>query len=103
MVSPFNSESQSGEEYREMLDFFFEANENNDADNKKAVLLDGVGPTTYSLLQSLLSLETQKDKTYEDQCYRLISAQKQARLSKDLSLTHECRRKVKLCLNMWLN
>nr|XP_015800346.2 uncharacterized protein LOC107375995 [Nothobranchius furzeri] len=65
-VSPFARESQSWEEYSEMLEVFFEANEIDDADEKKAVLLSGVGSATYSLLRSLLSPETQKDKTYDE-------------------------------------
>nr|XP_054599801.1 uncharacterized protein LOC129164288 [Nothobranchius furzeri] len=63
-VSPFDGDLQSWEEYSEMLDFFFEANEITDTDKKKAVLLSGVGPATYSLLRNLLSPEAPKDKTY---------------------------------------
>uniref|UniRef100_A0A8C1WN32 CCHC-type domain-containing protein n=1 Tax=Cyprinus carpio TaxID=7962 RepID=A0A8C1WN32_CYPCA len=53
-VSPFDGETQLWEEYSEMLEFFFQANEITDADKKKAVLLSGVGAATYSLLRSLL-------------------------------------------------
>lgn len=46
------------------MEFFFEANEVMDPDRRQAMLLSGVGTTTYSLLLSLLSPETPKDKTY---------------------------------------
>lgn len=38
-VTPFDSVSQSWEEYHEMLDFFFKANKIEDQARKKAVLL----------------------------------------------------------------
>lgn len=63
-VSPFDGETQLWEEYSEMLEFFFQANEITDADKKKAVLLSGVGAATYSLLRSLLCPMTPGEKTY---------------------------------------
>ena len=54
-VTPFDVASQSWEEYDEMLEMFFEANDIEAADKKRAVLLSGVGAATYSLLRSLVS------------------------------------------------
>lgn len=65
-VTPFDGVSQSWEEYSEMLDFFFEANDIREEDRQKAVLLSGVGATTYSLLRSLISPQLPKDKTYAE-------------------------------------
>lgn len=48
------------------LEFFFVANDIKEEDRQKAVLLSGVGATTYSLLRSLISPQLQKDKTYEE-------------------------------------
>lgn len=65
-VTPFDDVSQSWEEYSEILDFFFEANDITEEDRQKAVLLSGVGATTYSLLRSLISPQLPKDKSYAE-------------------------------------
>ena len=64
-VTPFDVASQSWEEYDEMLEMFFEANDIEAADKKRAVLLSGVGAATYSLLRSLVSPQAPKEKTYD--------------------------------------
>ncbi len=66
MVSPFDGTSQLWDEYIEMLVYFFQANEIEGADKKKAVVLSGVGVSTYSLLRSLLCPEKPGDKTYNE-------------------------------------
>ncbi|XP_056089857.1 uncharacterized protein LOC130069774 [Rhinichthys klamathensis goyatoka] len=53
-VTPFDSQSQSWEEYCEILQHFFEANEITEAVKQKAILLSTVGSQTYSLLRNLL-------------------------------------------------
>uniref|UniRef100_A0A8C5MWZ0 CCHC-type domain-containing protein n=1 Tax=Leptobrachium leishanense TaxID=445787 RepID=A0A8C5MWZ0_9ANUR len=65
-VSPFDCELQSWDEYIEVLDYFFQANEITDAGKRKAVLLSGVGASTYSLLRSLLCPMTPAEKTYQE-------------------------------------
>ena len=65
-VTPFDNATQSWEEYSEMLDFFFEANDIKEPDRRKAVLLSGVGATTYSLLRNLVSPALPKEKTYNE-------------------------------------
>ncbi len=47
-------------------EYFFQANEIEGADKKKAVLLSGVGVSTYSLLRSFLCPEKPGDKTYNE-------------------------------------
>ncbi|XP_037398305.1 uncharacterized protein K02A2.6-like [Pygocentrus nattereri] len=64
-VAPFDNATQSWEEYSELLDCFFEANDIKEPERRKAVLLSGVGATTYSLLRNLVSPELPKAKTYE--------------------------------------
>ncbi|XP_060742372.1 uncharacterized protein K02A2.6-like [Tachysurus vachellii] len=54
-VTPFDCQSQSWEEYCEILQHFFEANGIADAPKQRAILLSTVGIQTYSLLRSLLS------------------------------------------------
>lgn len=44
---------------------FFEANEIEDGDKQRAILLSVVGASTYSLMRNLLSPEKPKDKTYQ--------------------------------------
>ncbi|XDV26337.1 hypothetical protein PO909_030083 [Leuciscus waleckii] len=54
-VTPFDSQSQSWEEYCEILQHFFVANEITEAVKQRAILLSTVGGQTYSLLRNLLS------------------------------------------------
>lgn len=55
--------NKSWEEYKEMVDFFFEANNITEPERQKAVLLSGIGAATYSLLRNLVSPALPKDKT----------------------------------------
>lgn len=63
-VGPFDCQSQTWEEYCEVLDIFFTANNITDAGKRKAILLSCCGPATYSLLRSLVSPETPGEKDY---------------------------------------
>lgn len=63
-VTAFDNATQSWEEYSEMLDFFFKANNIAEPERWKAVLLSGIGVATYSLLRNLVSPAWPKDKTY---------------------------------------
>lgn len=64
MVTAFDNTTQSWEEYSEMLDFFFKANNIAEPERRKAVLLSGIGAATYSLLRNLVSPALPKNKTY---------------------------------------
>lgn len=63
-VTPFDSQSQSWEEYCEILQHFFEANEITDAPKQNAILLSSVESQTYSLLRKLLSAVKPGTKTF---------------------------------------
>ncbi|XP_078029629.1 uncharacterized protein LOC144465141 [Epinephelus lanceolatus] len=65
-VSPFDSKSQTWEEYCEILDHFFVANDIDNDEKKWAVLLSGVGAPTYALMRNLLSPDKLGDKSYSD-------------------------------------
>lgn len=65
-VSPFDANSQTWEEYCEILTQFFTANDIDAADKKRAILLSGVRAQTYSLIRNLLSPEKPGDKSFED-------------------------------------
>ncbi|XP_067104154.1 uncharacterized protein [Osmerus mordax] len=54
-LSTFDHQTQSWEEYCEVLGHFFEANGIEDDGKKRAILLSSVGSQTYSLMRNLLS------------------------------------------------
>ncbi|KAL3969421.1 ER membrane protein complex subunit 3 [Sarotherodon galilaeus] len=65
-VAPFDSELQSWEEYCEILDYFFVANDIKEEEKKRAVLLSCVGTQTYALIRNLLSPVKPGDRSYAE-------------------------------------
>lgn len=65
-VTPFDNKSQSWEEYCEILNHFFVANDVEEPEKKRAILLSCVGAQTYTLMRNLLSPERPGSKSYED-------------------------------------
>ncbi|XP_062297408.1 uncharacterized protein K02A2.6-like [Scomber scombrus] len=65
-TAPFDCQTQSWEEYCEVLHHFFEANEIDDASRQKAILLSSVGSQTYSLMRNLVSPAKPGDKTFDE-------------------------------------
>lgn len=63
-LAAFDAKTQTWEEYCEILDQYFEANDINNADRQRAILISVVGASTYSLMRNLLSPEKPKEKTY---------------------------------------
>uniref|UniRef100_A0AAV2LW61 Retrotransposon gag domain-containing protein n=1 Tax=Knipowitschia caucasica TaxID=637954 RepID=A0AAV2LW61_KNICA len=63
-LAAFDAKNQSWEEYCKIMEQFFEANEIDDGDKQRAILLSVVGASTYSLMRNLLSPEKPKEKTY---------------------------------------
>lgn len=63
-LAPFDAKNQKWEEYCEVLEQFFEANEIENGDRQRAILISVVGSSTYSLMKNLLSPDKPKDKTY---------------------------------------
>lgn len=65
-ISYFNSNQESWSSYTERLGYYFTANDVQDDDKKKAILLTVCGPATFELLKSLLQPSTTNDKTYSE-------------------------------------
>jgi len=65
-VTPFDNKSQSWEDYCEILNHFFVANDVEEPEKKRAILLSCVGAQTYTLMRNLLSPEKPGSKSYED-------------------------------------
>ncbi|XP_060771406.1 uncharacterized protein LOC132882151 [Neoarius graeffei] len=65
-LTAFDSQAQTWEEYCEVLEHFFEANEIADGGRKRAILLSSVGSKTYSLMRNLLSPDKPGAKSYKD-------------------------------------
>ncbi|KAK0139329.1 hypothetical protein N1851_024035 [Merluccius polli] len=65
-LTAFDSQTQTWEEYVEVLGHFFVANGIADEGKKRAILLSSVGSRTYSLMRNLLSPNKPGEKSYED-------------------------------------
>ena len=65
-IEQFDSNESSFEQYVERLEFYFEANEVQQENKKKAVFLSVVGPAHFSLLRDLIAPETTNKKTYSE-------------------------------------
>ena len=63
-LSAYEAKEQSWEEYCEILEQYFEANDIDDGDKQRAILISVVGPATYKLMKNLLSPEKPASKTY---------------------------------------
>ncbi|XP_062400896.1 uncharacterized protein K02A2.6-like [Sardina pilchardus] len=65
-LTAFDSQTQTWEEYVEVLGHFFVANGITDEGKKRAILLSSVGSRTYSLMRNLLSPHKPGEKSYKD-------------------------------------
>ncbi|XP_056098696.1 uncharacterized protein K02A2.6-like [Rhinichthys klamathensis goyatoka] len=65
-LTAFDNQSQTWEEYVEVLGHFFVANGIEDEEKKRAILLSSVGSRTYSLMRNLLSPNKPGEKSYKD-------------------------------------
>ncbi|KAJ7994080.1 hypothetical protein DPEC_G00262220 [Dallia pectoralis] len=63
-LTAFDSQTQTWEEYVEVLGHFFVANEIEDGEKKRAILLSSVGSRTYSLMRTLLSPDKPGERSY---------------------------------------
>ncbi|XP_051233810.1 uncharacterized protein LOC127350824 [Dicentrarchus labrax] len=63
-LPPFDRNMQTWEEYCEIMEHFFIANDVDDEDKKKSRLLSVVGAQTYSLMRNLLSPAKPGEKTF---------------------------------------
>ncbi|VDI55683.1 Hypothetical predicted protein [Mytilus galloprovincialis] len=74
-------------EYTERLDHYFEANEINNADKKRAILLSACGQRTYKLIRTLCAPTKPKDKTFKD----IVDLVKTHQHPKPSSIVERCR------------
>ena len=63
-LEPFDNGRESWTEYVERMEFFFVANDIQEA-KKKAVLLSVVGAKTFKLIKTLLAPQKPSDKSFE--------------------------------------
>ena len=65
-VNEFDACKEEWPQFEEWLTHFFQANDIDDAEKKRAVLLSVIGPVTYKLLRSLLAPTKPGEKTYSE-------------------------------------
>ena len=66
VISPFSGDQEEWVEYAERLDHYFIANDIVDEAKKRAILLNGVGPSTYRLIKTLSLPKTPKDFKFDE-------------------------------------
>ena len=72
-VDEFDTSKEEWPQYEEWLTHFFQANDIDDAEKKRAVLLSVVGPATYKLLRSLLAPAKPGEKNYDELVATLLA------------------------------
>ena len=65
-VGAYDASVETWEQYAERLGHFFDANSITVESKKHSVLLADIGPSTYTLLSSLVSPEKPGDKSFDD-------------------------------------
>ena len=65
-VEEFDSNKDDWQQYVERLEHFFQANDVDGAENKRAVFLSVIGSATYKILRNLLSPAKPGEKSYAD-------------------------------------
>ena len=65
-LGEFSQEKEEWTQYAKRLKHFFAANDIEDADKKKALLLTSVGPATFRQLSNLVAPADVDDKTYKE-------------------------------------
>ena len=66
VVSPFNGNEEDWIDYAERLENYFVANDIADEAKRRAILLNGVGPSTYRLIKTLCLPRSAKDFKFEE-------------------------------------
>ena len=72
-VDEFDASKEEWPQYEERLTHFFQANDIDYAEKKRAVLLSVVGPATYKLLRSLLAPAKPGEKNYGELVATLLA------------------------------
>lgn len=65
-LAAFDTKTKTWEEYCEILEQLFTANEITKGDRQRAILISAMGALTYSLMRNLLDPEKPKYKTYQE-------------------------------------
>ena len=65
-ITAFDGEKEDWVEYAERLENYFIANDIDDENKKRAILLNGVGATTYRLIKTLALPGTPKDLSFDE-------------------------------------
>ena len=65
-IEEFDSSQENWPQYMERLGYFFNANDIESAEKKRAVLLTVIGAATYKLLRSLVAPSKPGEKTYQE-------------------------------------
>jgi len=73
MVSAFDGNQEEWVEYAERLENYYIANDINDPAKRRAILLNGVGPSTYRLIKTLCLPGTPKDFTFSELVARVTT------------------------------
>ena len=73
VVSAFDGNQEEWVEYAERLENYFIANDLNDPAKRRAILLNGVGPSTYRLIKTLCLPESPKDFSFSDLVARVTA------------------------------
>ncbi|MDA8001874.1 MAG: hypothetical protein MPL62_11380 [Alphaproteobacteria bacterium] len=63
-IEEFDGDKEEWSQYQERLEYFFQANEIEDGDKKRAVFLSLIGSNTYKRLRNLIAPEKPDTKTY---------------------------------------
>ena len=70
-IGKFDSCTEDWASYTEQLTEYFTANDIKSADKKQAILLSGVGLSTYQVIWNLVALDKPTDKTF-DQLVKVV-------------------------------
>ena len=66
VVSPFDGNQEDWVEYAERLESYFIANDITDTNKRRAILINGVGPSTYRLIKTLALPGSPNDFKFEE-------------------------------------
>lgn len=105
-LAAFDPKNQTWDEYTEILEQFFAANQIAEADRQKAILISVVRAQTYSLMRNLLSPDKPKDKSFQELVLlikKTTSIPSPVKLCKGTNLTLATASPMKLSWNMWLS
>ena len=72
-IDEFSSDREEWPQYVQHLGHYFDANGITDADQRQAILLSVIGPTTFKLVRNLVSPANLKEKSFTELVQALTS------------------------------